>query len=226
MNLSLKSFAAGAAVMIVLGTGSAVAATGGHLILGHSNSATATTVLSDTKGTPLSLKAPSSKPALIVSNSKVVSKLNADLLDGKNSTSFALTAGRTGEYQNTYTPIAFDSNGDGTNDSTAIFATCPAGSVPTGGSAYNPTGAAILDGELTESSELLNGTSGPTNSYITVAAGTTLATQDNGADFGAVVFCYDPKGALPAQKLPSARLATASVTPAHVSTSLAALHNR
>lgn len=226
MNLSVKSFAAGAAAMLVLGTGSAVAATGGKLILGHTNASARTTVISDTKGTPLSLKAPSSKPALAVSNSKLISKLNADMLDGKSSSSFALTTGGTGEYVNVYAPIAIDLNQDGTDDATAVFATCPAGSVPTGGGVYNPTGAAIEDGELAPSSELKSGKNGKTDSYFAVVAGAALATQDGGNDVGATVFCYDPKGALPVQKLSNTRAAAPSGTSAHVGQALASLHQR
>ena len=75
-----------AALIIAVGaTGTAVAATGGTFILGKSNSATTLTTLSNTKGTALSLKAPSGSPALAVSNTNKVARLNADLLDGLNS---------------------------------------------------------------------------------------------------------------------------------------------
>lgn len=223
MNLSVKSFAAGAAAMLVLGTGSAVAATGGKLILGHTNASARTTVISDTKGTPLSLKAPSSKPPLTVSNSRLVSKLNADLLDGRSSSAFALATGTTGEYVNDYAPFAFDLNGDKTDDSTAVFATCPAGSVPTGGGVYNPTGVAVEDEELVPSSVLKSGKNGRTDSYVVAVAGTALAGAST--QLGAYVFCYDPKSPLPAQ-ISSNRAAAPSGTSARLGQALASLHQR
>lgn len=234
MHVSAKSFVAGAAAMLILGTGTAVAATGAKFVTGRTNTATTTTTIKDTKGTPLSLVAKSGKAPLSVNTSTKVARLNADLLDGLDSSkflkssassSFARTTGKTGEYVNTYAPITVDIDGDGTDDSTAIFATCPAGSVPTGGGAWNPTGAAILDAELVPSNELINDKAGAINSYFVVAAGTTLATQDSGADLGAYVYCYDPKGALPAQNL-SGEKAALSVAPAQLSARLASLHTR
>lgn len=235
MHVSAKSFVADAAAMLVLGTGSAVAATGGHFLVGRTNTASNTTTIKDTKGTPLSLTAKSGSAPLRVNTSTKVAQLNADLLDGVDSSkflkssassTFARTSGRTGEYVNTYAPATVDLDGDGTDDSTAVFATCPSGSVPTGGGAWNPTGAAILDAELVSSNELLKGTSGPVNSYLVVASGTTLATQDSGADFGAYVYCYDPKGALPAQKLTSGAKAARSAAPARLRVALASLRAR
>jgi hypothetical protein len=67
----------------------ATAANGGSLILGHANSATSTTTLKDTKGTPLSLIGKSSKPPLKVNSSKQVAHLNASLLGGKSATALA-----------------------------------------------------------------------------------------------------------------------------------------
>jgi hypothetical protein len=72
----------GIGALVVIGTGSAVAATGHNLILGAKNTATKTTTLSDSKGTPLSLGAPKGKPPLQVNSSTEVKKLNAALLDG------------------------------------------------------------------------------------------------------------------------------------------------
>ena len=60
---------------------------------GKSNSGKATTGLTDTKGTPLSLVAKKGAPPLKVSNTVKVKNLNSDLLDGKDSTSFLATSG-------------------------------------------------------------------------------------------------------------------------------------
>ena len=79
----------------------AFAATGGNFILGKSNSASSTTGLSagvgggpafkvtnTGAGTAANFTAPSGQPPLKVSNAVKVPSLNADLLDGKDSTTF------------------------------------------------------------------------------------------------------------------------------------------
>jgi hypothetical protein len=64
----------------------AYAANGSPLLLGHKNTATHTTTLKNSKGTALSLKAKSTSAPFKVSNSTKVTKLNADLVDGLDST--------------------------------------------------------------------------------------------------------------------------------------------
>lgn len=81
--------AIGALSVVVAGVGVATAANGGALILGHGNSATATTTLTDSSGTPLSLVGKSSKPPLKVNSTKQVAHLNASLLGGKSATKLA-----------------------------------------------------------------------------------------------------------------------------------------
>jgi hypothetical protein len=75
--------------VVLGGIGVATAANGGSLVLGHSNTATRTTTLSDSKGTPLSLKARHGKPPLRVNSSKKVRHLNADKLDGSSAAALA-----------------------------------------------------------------------------------------------------------------------------------------
>ena len=62
----LTSFTAGAICMLLLGSGTAVAATGGKFILGRGNTASTTSMLSNTRGTALSLAAPAGKAPLAV----------------------------------------------------------------------------------------------------------------------------------------------------------------
>jgi hypothetical protein len=82
---------AGAALTVGIG-GVGYAATGGNFILGQGNSAGSTTSLSNPHGSALSLTSKAGTPALRVGNSVKVGNLNADLLDGRDSSSFA-TAG-------------------------------------------------------------------------------------------------------------------------------------
>lgn len=67
-------------------SGTAVAATGGSFILGKANSASTVTGLTNSAGTPLNLKAKSGYAPLVVNSTKKVTALNADLLDGLDST--------------------------------------------------------------------------------------------------------------------------------------------
>jgi hypothetical protein len=88
-NSSSASFAP----FLVLG-GIGVAAAGGNFKLGESNAADKPTVLQNTaNGAVLDLKAKTGQPPLKVNSNRRVPKLNADLLDGKNSSLFALKTG-------------------------------------------------------------------------------------------------------------------------------------
>jgi hypothetical protein len=71
------------------GLGVATAANGGSLTLGHINTATKTTTLADSSGTPLSLRAKHGKPPLRVNSTTKVKHLNADELDGSSATALA-----------------------------------------------------------------------------------------------------------------------------------------
>jgi hypothetical protein len=75
------------AALFLAGTGTAVAATGGTFLLGKANDASTATGLRSTTGTALVLTAPTGKPVLQVSNTTKISRLNADLLDGVDSSS-------------------------------------------------------------------------------------------------------------------------------------------
>jgi hypothetical protein len=94
--ITRRFIAGGAAVgaigllsLTIAGAGIAAAANGGSLILGHSNTATATTTLRDSHGTPLSLVGKASAPPLKVSSSKQVNHLNASLLGGESAAQLA-----------------------------------------------------------------------------------------------------------------------------------------
>lgn len=132
MRKSLTVACGGIAVLAVLtsGLGVADAATGGSLLLGHHNHTTKTTVLSDSRGTPLSLKAPSSAPPLGVSNSNMVPRLNSQYLDG-------FTAGQIATHSAQV--LAELSGGVGT-------AYCPAGTTAVGGGVLPDVSAPDDDG--------------------------------------------------------------------------------
>ena len=88
-------------VLVAGGTGTANAANGGTFKLGASNSATKTTTLTNTTGTALRLNSPSTKAPLSVGTNKTkVPSLNADLLDGKDSSAFQPKLASTLTFEN------------------------------------------------------------------------------------------------------------------------------
>jgi hypothetical protein len=83
----------GVLALSVAGVGVATAANGGSLVLGHSNTATHTTTLADSRGTPLALKAKPGHPPLTVNSKALVKHLNADELDGSSASGLATSGG-------------------------------------------------------------------------------------------------------------------------------------
>lgn len=182
MRVSLSSFAAGAVAALVLGSSAAYAATGGNFILGKSNSAGTTTVLSSGHGPALALKA--SGPALKVSNTSKVANLNADSLDGLSSSAFARTAGRTGAYD--ATGAFYDADKNGVNDTIIASASCPAGTQRTGGGAMDLTTSGIVFANIPD-----------TGNAWTVAVSISETTTEDPTNVTASVVCYNPNGSLP-----------------------------
>lgn len=175
------AFAAGAVFALILGSGTAYAATGGNFILGKSNRAGTTTALNNPNGTALTLKSKSGTPALSVSNQVKVPRLNSDLVDGRDSTAFALTAGRTAFLE--FASQGIDTNANGVNDLFVASAVCPAGTKRTGGGAS----------EFTASGLTFVNTADTGNSWV-VAVLTDDVTVEDPLDVVASVVCYNPRG--------------------------------
>jgi hypothetical protein len=94
-NIIGRGLAAGAIGVLTVAVGSigiATAANGGSLTIGHANTATSTTSLKDTHGTPLSLVAGKGKAPLAVNSKTLVKHLNADELDGLSASRLGVTA--------------------------------------------------------------------------------------------------------------------------------------
>jgi hypothetical protein len=190
MRVSRKtSFAAGAMAALVLGSGTAYAATGGSLILGMSNKAGATSVLSNKNGVALSLNSKSGTPSLKVNRSVKVPNLNADMVDGLSAGSLALAKGNTGHVTGAGSWVDFE--GDGIDDAMVAFASCPAGTRLTGGGQTDFTAT----GMVVDSSPLGGGT------WVVLAVGDP---GDNASDLEAHAVCYNPRGAV--SGAPAARM--------------------
>jgi hypothetical protein len=182
-------FIAGTIFALVVGTGTAYAATGGNFILGKKNVAESRTTLVNKNGAALSLNSRFGTPPLRVNNGVKVPRLNADRLDGKHASAFALAAGGTG---------TVDAVGEwDTEQPDMIFAVaeCPRGSRLTGGGFIDTT----VSGAVLASTPLGSGLWG--------VAVTADRAQDTADSVGAFAVCYNPRGAVRGAAAPARRSA-------------------
>jgi hypothetical protein len=186
----MPAFAAGAVFALVVGSGTAVAATGGKLILGHSNTAGATTSLTNSSGTALSLSSKSGTAPLKVNRSTKVTNLNSDSVDGLDSSALARTAGKTGSFDTTGQLV--DTDGDGSKDAIVAYAGCPSGTQMTGGGASDYTGSGYL---VSSAPDLDTDTGVGTEGWL-VVVGVDPAANESADDVSASVVCYNPQGAV------------------------------
>lgn len=169
-RLSYANVAATLALFIALG-GTAYAANGGSFLLGRNNAASLPTILTSTGASPaLILRPQAGQPPMSTSSKLKSPNLNADLLDGVDSTGFARVGGSTGYI------VGDDPTGD------FAEATCPAGTKLTGGGGI----AAGVDNVLYASA--------PDPS---VARSWAASGVPSGEDVVAIAVCYNPKGAVP-----------------------------
>lgn len=175
-------FAAGAIFALVVGSGTAFAATGGKFILGQSNTAGATSTLTNKNGTALALNSRAGTAPLKVNSGTKVARLNADSLDGKDSAAFASVSGKTGYV--TAVGQWEDVDSDGVYDAIFAFAECPAGTQLTGGGLADYTNTGVL-----VNSQPIGGS--------TWAVAVVAETTDNAADVEAYAVCYNPRGSVP-----------------------------
>ena len=180
----LPAFAAGAVFALVVGSGTAVAATGGKLILGRSNTAGATTSLSNSNGTALSLTSKSGTAPLRVNRATKVTNLNSDTVDGVDSSALSRTAGRTGSFDAPGELV--DTDDDTVTDTLVAYAGCPDGSQMTGGGATDLTASGYVVSSAPDAD---------TEGWV-VAVGIDPSASESGDDVVASVVCYNPKGAV------------------------------
>lgn len=180
---NLTAFAAGAVVVLVLGTGTAYAATGGTFRLGQANTAGRATTLTAPNSSALVLRSKAGLPPLRVNRTAKVPNLNADLVDGVNSTSLArvVTIGTvvaTGVVDDGDTPA------DDSDDVIVAVATCPAGSQVMGGGA----------GDFTQTGTVYF--SGPVETRQWAVFSTADPETDVASDLTAYARCWNPRTSL------------------------------
>jgi hypothetical protein len=202
-----------AAIVLTGGGVAAYAANGGSLLIGRSNTGTAVTTLTNTAGTPLSLRAKSSAyPPFAVNSSKTVTNLNADWIDGIQGSNLVQ---RTGAYAattgNIYgvsdwaptDPSDPASPPDETTNLIISVATCPAGTKLTGGGVDNftATGFTLVDSPDANSWYV----------YVGVEDVPVHQADDVPANVTAYAVCYNPRGPVLGGQ-PNARAAKSTIT--------------
>jgi hypothetical protein len=127
------------ALSIALGGTGAYAATGGNLILGKANTASSVTKLTSTSaGGALALSAPAGVAPLSVSgNTTKIPSLNADLLDGLDSTQLKTTV--------TVTPVQAQFSSQAQTGFLSGNAVCPTGATAVGGGFYLTNASQTVD---------------------------------------------------------------------------------
>jgi hypothetical protein len=175
---AVATFVAG----VVVAGGGVAAAAEHSLILGDTNGANATTGLKNTgTGPVLKLTGPRSAAPLAVNSGKKVANLNADKLDNLDSAALALRSGRTGTVIGQ--GVNVDVDDDGAFDVFVAVATCPAGTVVTGGGFENFTAFSEAIAEAT-----------PENDGWWVVTNYDAANSPD--DLVASAQCYNPRGAV------------------------------
>lgn len=175
---STTAFAAGAVVALVLGTGTAYAATGGTFKLGVANTASSTTTLSNSAGTALALNSPAGQPSLRVNRQAKVANLNSDLLDGVDSSSFARATTIGSVYDTGY--VDDGGTADPSDDAVVAVAVCPAGSQVVGGGGGDWTTDGIIYYSAPDGSD----------AWV-VVSDTTALNATNAADLEAYARCWN-----------------------------------
>jgi len=184
MNIrTTTAFATGAVFALVLGTGTAYAANGGHFVLGGNNYESREASLNNSNGTALTLRSSAGHAPLKVNRTNKVVNLNADLVDGLNSSQIArvVTVGtRTSAgfvYDNETPAVPGD-------DLVVAVTECPAGTQVMGGGADN-----LGDGVLVSS---FPDTSEEPDAWVAISS--AAPTDENAADFQGFARCWDPNG--------------------------------
>jgi hypothetical protein len=91
------AFVVGVIAAMVIGSGTAYAANGGTLKLGHRNQATKPTTLKNSKGTALKLTSKAGTAPFAVSSGTKVANLNSDKIDGLSGEQFLRSTGKAAD---------------------------------------------------------------------------------------------------------------------------------
>jgi hypothetical protein len=159
--------AAAIAVTAAISSAAGASAAVHYAVLGAKNATTAPTYINNSAGIPLALNSKAGTAPLAVGSSTVVGKLNADEVDGYHASSFAKVAGKSG--------IIVADGGS---------ATCPKGTILTGGGGLANSGSLIY--------------SGPDINATSDFVPNTWSSEDSdGGAYATFAVCYNPTGSVP-----------------------------
>jgi len=175
-----SGIAVGVIATLVIGSGTAYAANGGSFRLGKANSETRAATLTNKNGTPLSLRAGRNKAPLAVNSRTKVLRLNADYVDGLHASAFARSTGRTGIIAR----AGGDEDAPGNAYAVAV-ATCPRGTILTGGGGF---------AQYANDALWYSGPGQKPNSWEADSNGDGIA--NNGKELIAYAVCYNPTGSV------------------------------
>ena len=154
----------------------------------------------DTKGTPLALNAKPGTAPLKVNSGVKVGNLNADRVDGVDSTAFALAGGQFATISSS-SNVLVDWDNDSVNDASGAFASCPKGS-------FLVSGGVVQEG--TTPGLVLGSAPIGSNGWGSITAGTA-------SDPVVYIICHNPRGAVTGGKAVTAKV-SASKTLAALNT--------
>jgi hypothetical protein len=245
------AFVAGAIAAMVIGSGSAYAANGGTLILGHKNSATKLTTLKNSKGTALKLTSRRGTAPLAVNSGAKVANLNSDKVDGVSGEQLLRTTGKAADadrvdglsseqFLRTTGKAADAESVDGVDSTALALASGATAFVVANGVFVDADGDGIIDSlvaiavcpagtKLTGGGED-NITSGftfmnrPSGGNGWIVASTADPAVDLVTDLRASAVCYNPRGAVPGgtdTSLPPAPAAAQRTTAAEIAPEVA-----
>jgi hypothetical protein len=236
------AFVVGVIAAMVIGSGTAYAANGRSLILGHKNSATKPTTLKNSRGTALRLTSKAGTAPFAVSSGAKVRNLNSDKVDGVSGEQLLRTTGKAADADRVdgvsseqflrTTGKAADAEAVDGLDSTALalasgataFVVADGAFVDVDGDgvletliavATCPAGTKLTGGgedNITSGFTFMNSPSGG-NGWL--VASTADPALDLVTDLRASAVCYNPRGGVLAGSAPTLTQAAAS---AHITT--------
>lgn len=169
--------------VLVIGTGTATAATGGSFLLGRGNSASTQTLLQNTGSGPalaITASRAGQVPIAVSAQSGKATNFNSDKLDGLDSSAFALSSGGFGTISGETEYIDIDDDGD-LDPVLVAYAECPDGSNVAGGGFAVFTDVGILLSEAVG------------NGWMAM---TITGADEDENDLTVQTQCYSPHGAI------------------------------
>ena len=174
------AFIGGITATLVLGAGTAVATVGPSLVLGKATTTKAVTTLTSRTGTPLALNPKKGYPPLRVGSDVTVKNLDADELDGKDSSAFLSASGTAADASalGGQPPSAYLPAGGTAADAKRLGGLDPSSYGTTVyGASTSPSGVLLVSGQTLDTVEA------PAGTYLVQLSTTLTNPYEAPADF-------------------------------------------